>query len=350
MPTTIDGAMATAELVLDRLAHDRAVVVTNLVPPNVCMTVAAQRSSAAREDGCLALASFASHALLAHPLVVEVCDAVLGCQALRMPESELSDKRVVLGGSFTSQRPLRQLAWELDYARCDGNVHRASNPAPAVPSLLALEQQLTVVWQLSDKYRSGLAGALLSEDGSRVPVSLRGTGTALLILGRGSGRWQQNKQHQHLQAIGYQLGFLQPAQNHYLLAATEKSKDNACWHEAVQVLPVHIQRLLGFHMPGQVLNKVYAAPGPPDILSGLNALAGHPINWAHFAASDDQNMVAPVVADPDSQQYVFSGSVGKDEKLQLMRRAQEAADNVAATQGVPPASVTELVSREPDVS
>ena len=98
------------------------------------------------------------------------------------------------------------------------------------------------------------------------------------------------------------------------------------------------------------LNKVYAAPGPPDILSGLDALAGHPINWAHFVASNDQNMVAPAIADPESQRYVFPDSVGDDERLQLMRRAQEAADNVAATQGVPPASVTELISREPDVS
>ena len=101
-------------------------------------------------------------------------------------------------------------------------------------------------------------------------------------------------------------------------------------------------------MPGQVLNKVYAAPGPPDILSGWTPCA--PINWAHFVASNDQNMVAPVVADPDSQRYVFPNSVGDNERLQLMRRAQEAADNVAATQGVPPASVTELISREPDVS
>ena len=55
-------------------------------------------------------------------------------------------------------------------------------------------------------------------------------------------------------------------------SSTSSSSDS--WHEAVAELPLHIQRLLGFHMPGQVLNKVYAAPGPPDILQGLGALAG----------------------------------------------------------------------------
>jgi hypothetical protein len=43
-----------------------------------------------------------------------------------------------------------------------------------------------------------------------------------------------------LQAVGYQLGFMQPAQNPYLVARAE----------AVAALPVPIQRLLGFHMPG----------------------------------------------------------------------------------------------------
>jgi hypothetical protein len=55
-------------------------------------------------------------------------------------------------------------------------------------------------------------------------------------------------------------------------SSTSSTSDS--WHEAVAELPLHIQRLLGFHMPGQVLNKVYAAPGPPDILQGLGALAG----------------------------------------------------------------------------
>lgn len=170
-----------------------------------------------------------------------------------MPESELTEAHMVLGGSFTSQRPLRQLAWELDYARCDGTVHPNKNPAPAVPSLLALEQQLTAVWQLSDWRGSslGAAGALLSPDGSSVPVTLSDRGSVLLALGGGVGRWQQQEE-QGLQSVGYQLGFLQPAQNHYLLAATANAEgiDNDCWHEVVDALPVHMQRLLGFHMPG----------------------------------------------------------------------------------------------------
>jgi hypothetical protein len=57
-------------------------------------------------------------------------------------------------------------------------------------------------------------------------------------------------------------------------SASSTSDSSGSWHEAVAELPLHIQRLLGFHMPGQVLNKVYAAPGPPDILQGLGALVG----------------------------------------------------------------------------
>jgi len=97
-----------------------------------------------------------------------------------------------------------------------------------VPSLLGLEQQLTAVWRLSDDddANTRVAGTLLPTRGSPgagagVPVTLSGVGTLLLALGGGPGRWQQQQQQQQgrrqhtLQAVGYQLGFLQPAQNHY---------------------------------------------------------------------------------------------------------------------------------------
>ena len=101
---------------------------------------------------------------------------------------------------------------------------------------------------------------------------------------------------------------------------------------------------------GQVLNKVYAAPGPPDILSGLAALAGHPINWAHLTGFGNKG-TAPVVNSPETQRYVCPYAATDAEKLQLKHRAQEAADATAATRGVvPAASVTELISREPGVS
>lgn len=99
-----------------------------------------------------------------------------------------------------------------------------------------------------------------------------------------------------------------------------------------------------------MLNKVYAAPGPPDILSGLAALAGHPINWAHSTASINTG-TAPVVNDPETQRYTFRYAATDAEKLQLEHRAQEAANATAAARGVAPAaSVAEIISREPGVS
>ena len=135
--------------------------------------------------------------LLAHPLVMDVCDAVLACQALRMPPAELR-ARLVVGGSFTSQRPLRQFSWELDYARCDGAVHAAPNPPPAVPSLLSLEQQITAIWQLSADVQQE-AGVLGGTSGG-VPVCVSGVGTLLLALGAGARRWTAPKTPNTLQA------------------------------------------------------------------------------------------------------------------------------------------------------
>ena len=254
------GPTATAEEVLDALARDGAVVITGLAAPELCAAVAAQ-AAARPASGRLVTGCEASHELLAHPLVMEVCDAALGCQALRMEAAELQS-RLALPGNFTSQRPLRQLPWELDFARADGVAHPPPNPAPSVAALSEIDYQLTAVWQLSADGADGSAGEL-----SDVPIMLP-AGSVLLALGSGSDRWQPRQAQ--LLAAGYQLGFLQPAENHYLSNSIED----------VAALPMHMQRLLGFHLPGQILNKVYVAPGDHDILKAMDNLAGNAIDWA----------------------------------------------------------------------
>ena len=42
-PTTVEAEVATAELVLDRLARDGAVIIARLVLPSVCAEVLAQK-------------------------------------------------------------------------------------------------------------------------------------------------------------------------------------------------------------------------------------------------------------------------------------------------------------------
>jgi hypothetical protein len=61
-----------------------------------------------------------------------------------------------------------------------------------------------------------------------------------------------------------------PAENFYLK------------HDPLQVLdyPVPLQRLLGFHLPGAVLNKFYSGPGEHDVLLASSNLRGRRIDWA----------------------------------------------------------------------
>jgi hypothetical protein len=255
-----------ADQALSVLARDEAVQVEGLAAPELCETVAAEVAGIRTTDS-VALVSAASHCLLAHSIVMEVCDAVLGCQSMRMMPPELAE-RMCLPGNFTGQRQLVQMPWELNFVRADGNVHPEPNPPPELPVLRALDLQLLVIWRLSgdtdvdgvDEVVGHLAGA---------PVRLPRAGSALITLGSGTRRWKPTAQGSLL-AVSYQLGFLQPAENHYLKACPQD----------VAKLPMHMQRLLGFHLPGQILNKYYAGPGEHDILGAAQALGHHPIDWA----------------------------------------------------------------------
>ena len=207
-----------------------------------------------------------------------VTDAVLSSQALRMGPTGLT-RRVVPPGNFTQNRPILQLPWECDYIGARGEATAPENAVPAIPSLEALDTQLTVVWQLVDAPETGPAGWLHATDGSRVEVALPEAGDVLIAVGGGPGRWRPSGSG--LLAVGYQLGVLSPAQNFYL----EYSPDE------VRGYPLELQRLLGFHMPGAVINKFYAGPGPHDILGGDGILGGRRVDWA------DQGETPPVSID-----------------------------------------------------
>lgn len=211
-----------------------------------------------------------SKALLADPLIMEVCDAVLCSQALRMNADELARKVVVGPGNFTANQPILQLPWEMDYVQTgQAQPMEPSNPIPAIPSLAALDTHVTVVWQLADTVDDDLTG-WANGHGKSSTVRLNTVGDVLIAVGSGPTRWSAPDGQAHsLLTVGYQLGVLAPAENFYLT------------HDpgVVATYPVELQRLLGFHMPGPVLNKYYAGPGPHDVLGGHAVLAGRRVDW-----------------------------------------------------------------------
>ena len=224
-----------AEDVLDALARGGgAVVLSGRLDGSLRAAAAAALPGAGRFVDAVGPRHGA--ALLAEPLVMELGDAVLSSQALRMGPTGLA-RRVVPPGNFTQNRPILQLPWECDYIGARGEATAPENAVPPIPSLVALDTQLTVIWQLADAPEPGPAGWLHAADGSRVEVPLPVAGDVLIAVGGGPGRWHPSGSG--LLAVGYQLGVLSPAQNFYL----EYSPDD------VRGYPIELQRLLGFHMP-----------------------------------------------------------------------------------------------------
>ncbi len=176
---------AQAEQVLSVLAKDGVVQVEGLVAPKLCATVAAQVAGIRGTDS-VALVSAASHNLLAHEVIMQICDAVLGCQSMRMMPPELAE-RMCLPGNFTGQRQLMQMPWELNYVRADGMVHPEPNPPPDLPVLRALDLQLLVIWRLSSDTDLDGRGEVVGQFAG-ASVRLPRAGSALIALGSGTGR------------------------------------------------------------------------------------------------------------------------------------------------------------------
>eukprot|EP01043_Picozoa_sp_COSAG02_P074721 COSAG02_NODE_15087_length_1205_cov_1.326401_1_plen_311_part_10 len=235
---------AGTEAVLDALATDRAVVVRTRLRHSLCEAAATVPHDHHAQTATLisTLGPKSSSELLAEPLVMEVCDAVLCSQALRMGAGELAERVVVPPGNFTANRPILQLPWELDYVQvAQGQAPTPPNLMPEIQTLRRLDIKLTVVWQLADDDPGDEPTGWVHEPLGNCPVRLCNAGDALIIVGGGSARWSATAARaRSLATVGYQLGMFAPTENFYLTHDAS----------AVATYPVELQRLLGYHMPG----------------------------------------------------------------------------------------------------
>jgi hypothetical protein len=256
-----------AEAVLDLLVRDGAVILSAQLTDELRRAVAAATPS---PDLVASLGPAEATGLLAEETVCAVCEAVLGGQVLRGGPEDFQ-QRVVLPGNFTNNVSIASLPWELDYCGPAADAQEPPNRPPPAPFLTALDSKVTVVWKLGGD--QPLAGWLHGTAGAKVAVELAAPGDVLGAVGGGPARWTAAAAEDgasDILAVGYQLGVFMPAENFYLK------------HDPLQVLdyPVPLQRLLGFHLPGAVLNKFYSGPGEHDVLLASSNLRGRRIDWA----------------------------------------------------------------------
>jgi hypothetical protein len=109
------------------------------------------------EDG-VALFYAASHPLVAHSCVMQLCAAALGRQLLRLDSTEELARHMCLPSTFTDGQTFRQFPWELQTSRLLPLAAMKSSPqchrppleaADCVPACDGLENQLSVYWALS---------------------------------------------------------------------------------------------------------------------------------------------------------------------------------------------------------
>lgn len=250
------------EEALGALLRDGAVVLTGAAPPSVCAALVRDVSGAARHrtGQCVSgipAHSTASHALLADPRVMVLCEGVLGSQVLRLNQGEL--EHLFTDAHNPPQRDRRplQMPWELHVSRAaPGSAavaphaawHRAGHGGPQCITVLErLDLQLDCLWCLD-----AAAGAASVEirlplsGGAPLPVQL-GQGDVLLLRDSVQRRAVPGT-HGWLLCAGYQLGLLD----------AEENLISQCPPSVARTFPQHLQRLVGYAQPSVPRQHLYS--------------------------------------------------------------------------------------------
>jgi len=225
---------------------------------------------------------------LAHPFMTRLADGVLGRQFFEMDKAEL-DTKVVPPSLFTDGRRIQNLPWEMQEVRHTGHAGeeeeqawvRSEDLGPAGFDFHGIfDHQLEVYWSLSAEESTCVEVIPRSHrwPRHRRPTQQQGSkwktvqpGEALIFLGATLHR-QEPMQGKALH-VGYQTAYLSQRCNLYLAVPPARAL----------AYPVSIQRLLGYSMPGPILNKIYL--GAPDTvhdgpLRAWEAYGDRAVDWA----------------------------------------------------------------------
>ena len=329
------------------LARDGAVVLVDALLPHACRDAlealctmqAASRdvpSAAQNIENILPAGLFPC---LGNPLLMALCDGVIGRQALTADERGLK-KVVVAPGIFTDDKRIQSLPWELQalsYStgsdnetsglsissqRSEDSPHfvRGDKLGPTpftlsqhveqnVEALVCLSDepnnQLVVPVVLGSHKRRPLDNEVLTEwVGTRgeILVCLGGTSFAPPLpprarvaspaFGYGSnsnvspGFGPGTDFHAPFLGLSYHAAYLRQRQNLFLAVPPPLAI----------ALPPHVSRFLGYFKPGPVLNKLYCGSGNSDILEAFKSYNGRAVDWAGQLSSVEG--VAAVASSP----------------------------------------------------
>jgi hypothetical protein len=274
--------------VLTALDRHGFVVIENALPADVCDRVVEEMRpyidatphglhglGGTRRVGALVARSPASHAMIAHPAVVQLVKSALG-------EQRLSGDAVKINGESGKGRKGFRYPWHLHLTQIidvgpgggtdelphDLKLHRANGMWVHDFQESGLDLQIEVMWALTDfTDENGATHVVLGSHretprggplGYREPT-LQATmpkGSALVWTGWSVHGAGVNRTHERRigMNINYALGFLVQEENQFL----------ACPPHLARKLTRQMQRLIGYRQPAGALNYVAECQSPAD--------------------------------------------------------------------------------------
>lgn len=275
MPIPRFDATATTSTIADALQQHGCVIVERVLQPAECDQLATELApwidgtrygidaftgTRTRRTGALLARAPASVELIAHPLVLDVVDAVLDASTFRLHVTQA----IALDPGAESQ-PLHRDQWCFDF-----------HPFPP-----ELNVEVSTIWALTDFAESNGCTRVVPDshrtegmpytDADAEPASMpRGSVVVYLgstVHGGGANRSDETRIGVN---VDYALGWLRQEENQYLSVPRAIAAE----------LPERVQRLMGYAMGATALGYI------DDLRDPIAALADVPPRAPSFAAGD----------------------------------------------------------------
>lgn len=247
-----------------------------------------------------------SFPLLANPIIMSLCDGVIGHQILRVDQKQGLEGIVFPPSIFTDMREITTIPWELQAAEynlesfiSNKYIRSADHNTCGFKLRTKLDKVLEVVWAMNgsecdqfamDKIRLIRGSHMWSELQDRSMGSSSDCerddvfewegrpGEVLVFL--------SDTYHQYVSPVSSVRRFLWTSYH----AAYLRQRCNMytiCPPAEAVTLPPFMQRLIGYSMPGPVLNKLYCGSGDAEILKAFRAYESRAIDWAGAACEQE---------------------------------------------------------------
>jgi ectoine hydroxylase-related dioxygenase (phytanoyl-CoA dioxygenase family) len=252
-----------------------------------------------------------SHPILSSSIVMSLCDGIIGHQVLSVDQKQGLEGLVFPPSIFTDGEDITTIPWELQAAEYKLDCHSSNGylrstdyGIPGFKLRTKLDEVLEVVWAMEDAPLEANDSSIDSirlirgshrwsklQDRSLGLTLAAGADTADMFEWRGERGevlvFLSNTFHKYTPPPPSTHGRLLWTSYHAAYLRQRTNMYTICPPNQAVALPPYMQRLIGYSMPGPVLNKLYCGSGDAEILKAYTNYGDRAIDWVGAACKQE---------------------------------------------------------------